>query len=190
MARNAPCAKAARQRVSTECVHRRSTFASMRNTDSESDAESDADTESVVVDESADSVVWDAVKPNARREAALKLSTTLKFILYDDDTNILYENTDTKTIIKTINMEMPKIIAIIAKSCKIMEHCIVSNIWSHLNTHSIITSKQHGFRRGMSCETQLIEATYDWTNILNKGKGQIDVILLDFSKAFDVVPHH
>ena len=42
----------------------------------------------------------------------------------------------------------------------------------------------------MSCETQLIEATYDWTNILNKGKGQIDVILLDLSKAFDVVPHH
>ena len=42
----------------------------------------------------------------------------------------------------------------------------------------------------MSCETQLIEGTYDWTNILNKGKGQIDVILLDFSKAFDVVPHH
>ena len=42
----------------------------------------------------------------------------------------------------------------------------------------------------MSCETQLIEATYDWTNILNKGKGQIDVILLDFSKTFDVVPHH
>ena len=42
----------------------------------------------------------------------------------------------------------------------------------------------------MSCETQLIEATYDWTSILNKGKGQIDVILLHFSKAFDVVPHH
>ena len=42
----------------------------------------------------------------------------------------------------------------------------------------------------MSCEIQLIEATYDWTNILNKGNGQIDVILLDFSRAFDVVPHH
>ena len=46
--------EAARQRVSTECVHRRSTFASMRNTDSESDMESDADMESVVVDECAD----------------------------------------------------------------------------------------------------------------------------------------
>ena len=41
----------------------------------------------------------------------------------------------------------------------------------------------------MSCKTQLIGATYYWTNILNKGKGQIDVILPDFSKAFDVVPH-
>ena len=73
MARNAPCAKAARQRVSIECVHRRSTFASMRNTDSESDAESDADTESVVVDESADSVVWDAAKPNARLRTRSRL---------------------------------------------------------------------------------------------------------------------
>ena len=73
--------------------------------------------------------------------------------------------------------------------CKIMKHCIVSDIWSHLDKHSINTSKQNGFRRGMLCETQLIEATCDWTNILNKGKGQIDVILLDISKAFDAVPH-
>ena len=72
MARNAPCAVAARQRMSTECVHRRSTFASMRNTDCESDAESNADMESVVVDESANSVVLDAAKPDSGRDAALK----------------------------------------------------------------------------------------------------------------------
>ena len=41
----------------------------------------------------------------------------------------------------------------------------------------------------MSCETQLVEAIHDWTTILNKGQGQVDVILLDFSKAFDTVPH-
>ena len=39
-----------------------------------------------------------------------RVSTKLKFLLYADDTNILYENTDTKTIIKTINKEMPKVI--------------------------------------------------------------------------------
>ena len=38
-----------------------------------------------------------------------RVSTKLKFLLYTDDTNILYENTDASAIIKTINMEMPKI---------------------------------------------------------------------------------
>ena len=74
--------------------------------------------------------------------------------------------------------------------CKIMEHCIVSNMWSNLNKYSIIPSKQHGFGRGMSWKTQLVEATYDLTNILSKREGLIDVILLDFSKAFNVVPYH
>ena len=60
----------------------------------------------------------------------------------------------------------------------------------YIDIHSIITSKQHGLRRGMSCEAQLLEASYDWTNILSKGEGQIDVILLDLSKAFDFVPYH
>ena len=39
-----------------------------------------------------------------------RVSTKPKFLLYANNTNILYENSDTKTIIKTINMEMPKII--------------------------------------------------------------------------------
>ena len=36
----------------------------------------------------------------------------------------------------------------------------------------------------------LIEETNDWTNILDKEDVQIDVILIDFGKAFDVVLHH
>ena len=38
-----------------------------------------------------------------------RVSTKLKFLLYADDANILYENTDANAIIKTINIEMPKI---------------------------------------------------------------------------------
>ena len=72
--------------------------------------------------------------------------------------------------------------------CKLMEH-IVSQTWDHLNKYNIVTPNQHGFRAGMSCETQLIETTFDWSTILNKGGAQVDIILLDFSKAFDVVPH-
>ena len=71
MARNAPFAEMGRRRVRTECVNRRPTFASMLNTDSESDA----DTESVAVDESADSVGWDAVHPGARLRTRNRLET-------------------------------------------------------------------------------------------------------------------
>ena len=39
-----------------------------------------------------------------------RVSTKLKFLLYADDTNIVYENSDTKTIVKTINMEIRKFI--------------------------------------------------------------------------------
>lgn len=79
-------------------------------------------------------------------------------------------------------------ISLTAIPCKLMEHILVSKIWEHYNKHHVITSNQHGFRSGMSCETQLIEALHDWTSVLNKGQGQVDVIVLDFSKAFDTVP--
>ena len=75
MARNSPCAEAARQWMLTESVHHRSTFASILNTDSESDLECDAVTEIVDVDECSNSVVWDAVQPGAGLRTRSRLET-------------------------------------------------------------------------------------------------------------------
>ena len=47
---------------------------------------------------------------------------------------------------------------------------------------------QHGFRSRLSCETQLIQFTQDLFDTLNQG-GQADLIVMDFSKAFDMVDH-
>ena len=58
----------------------------------------------------------------------------------------------------------------------------------HLENNNILTDKQHGFRHRRSCESQLITTVHDLALTLDKGK-QTDVILLDFSKAFDKVPH-
>ena len=69
-----------------------------------------------------------------------------------------------------------------------MEHIILSHTAKHLAANKIIIDEQHGFREKLSCETQLIQATQDWSEVLNRG-GQTDVLLLDFSKAFDKVPH-
>ena len=68
-------------------------------------------------------------------------------------------------IFKKGNRSLPenyRPISLTAIPCKLFEHIIVSKIWDHLNKHNIITNKQHGFRKGMSCETQLIEALHDW----------------------------
>ena len=47
---------------------------------------------------------------------------------------------------------------------------------------------QHGFHKPLSTETQLIQAVHDWANTIND-KGQTDVLCIDSSKAFDIVPH-
>ena len=73
-------------------------------------------------------------------------------------------------------------------TCKLLEHIIYSNIMDHLEEHKILNPIQHGFRQKRSCESQLITAINDFSNCLN-AKGQIDSILLDFSKAFDKVDH-
>jgi hypothetical protein len=72
--------------------------------------------------------------------------------------------------------------------CKVLEHIIHSNIMSHFDQYNILTDKQHGFRRKRSCETQLVTTIQKIAQNLTS-KGQVDVILLDFAKAFDKVPH-
>ena len=72
--------------------------------------------------------------------------------------------------------------------CKIMEHISYKNIMHHLDDNNILFANQHGFRKNYSCEPQLILAVEDLAMNLDHG-GQMDMIILDFSKAFDKVPH-
>ena len=71
---------------------------------------------------------------------------------------------------------------------KIIEHIIYSSVANHLESNKILTPSQHGFRPGHSCETQLISAVNDWSKTINDGD-RVDIAILDFSKAFDSVPH-
>ena len=58
----------------------------------------------------------------------------------------------------------------------------------HLSQYQIIHNYQHGFRQGYSAESQLITVTEDILYAMDH-KLQTDVILLDFQKAFNTVPH-
>ena len=71
---------------------------------------------------------------------------------------------------------------------KILQHIITSNIVKDLDDIKILYDLQHGFRAKRSCETQLIVLVEELHQNMKAGK-QTDVILLDFSKAFDKVNH-
>ena len=64
----------------------------------------------------------------------------------------------------------------------------MKHILNHFDLHKILTKFQHGFRSGLSCETQLLEKTNDFLSSLD-ARERVDVAILDFSKAFDTVPH-
>ena len=71
---------------------------------------------------------------------------------------------------------------------KMLEHMIFSSSMKHLNSYKTLTPSQHGFRSKRSCETQLISTIQGISKNLKSRKDQVDVILLDFAKAFDKVP--
>jgi Reverse transcriptase (RNA-dependent DNA polymerase) len=68
-----------------------------------------------------------------------------------------------------------------------MESILKDDITSHLSRNKIITSTQHGFRKGRSCTTNLLEFMEEVTKAADNGKA-VDIVYLDFAKAFDKVP--
>ena len=72
--------------------------------------------------------------------------------------------------------------------CKIMESIIRDNVVNYLTVHSLIKNTQHGFVAKRSCTTNLLEFLETVTKIADDGH-PLDIIYLDFAKAFDKVPH-
>uniref|UniRef100_A0A8B9BV62 Reverse transcriptase domain-containing protein n=1 Tax=Anser brachyrhynchus TaxID=132585 RepID=A0A8B9BV62_9AVES len=71
---------------------------------------------------------------------------------------------------------------------KLMEQIILNVITRHLQGKHAIRPSQHGFMKGRSCLTNLISFYDQVTRLVDEGKA-VDVIYLDFSKAFDNVSH-
>ena len=71
---------------------------------------------------------------------------------------------------------------------KVMEHILCKHILDHLERHGALTSFKLGFRRGWSWETHLLLIMDDLMRSYDKTR-QVDIGILDFSCAFDTVPH-
>eukprot|EP00061_Rhincodon_typus_P009059 g32237.t1 len=71
---------------------------------------------------------------------------------------------------------------------RLLEKILRDKTCTHLEAHGLIGDRQHGFVRGRSCLTNLIEFFEEVMKIIDEGKA-VDVVYMDFSKAFDKVPH-
>ncbi|CAM5085580.1 unnamed protein product [Natator depressus] len=69
-----------------------------------------------------------------------------------------------------------------------MEQVLKESILKHLHERKVIRNSQHGFTKGRSCLTNLIAFYDEITGSVDEGKA-VDVLFLDFSKAFDTVSH-
>ena len=79
-------------------------------------------------------------------------------------------------------------VSLTSQVCKVLESMIRDEMMAHLRKYNLIKESQHGFVHKRSCLTNLLEFLEHVTNYVDQGY-PIDVIYLDFQKAFDKVPH-
>jgi len=79
-------------------------------------------------------------------------------------------------------------VSLTSQVVKILEPLIRSRIMQYLEDNNIVTNYQHGFVTKKSCFTNFLETYENWTLAVDSGHG-VDVIYLDYRKAFNSVPH-
>ena len=72
--------------------------------------------------------------------------------------------------------------------CKLLERLIKHHMVDFLVRHKLLNLSQHGFLKARSCLTNMLCFLEEITKWLDKGS-PVDIIYLDFQKAFDKVPH-
>ena len=137
----------------------------------------------------------DTIRPFILKTLALDISPILTTIFQASlDTGVVPSDWKTANVTPVFKKgdrskaENYRPISLTCICCKLLEHIITSHIMKHAENNNILYPLQHGFRKGRSCETQLVDFVDDLTINMSSGL-QTDVIIMDFSKAFDKVHH-
>ena len=79
-------------------------------------------------------------------------------------------------------------ISLLSSFSKIFEKLMHIRVLQFLDSNGSLFENQYGFRPGMSCEHALLNATNSILHSLNRNQITV-LLLLDYSKAFDVIEH-
>jgi hypothetical protein len=78
-------------------------------------------------------------------------------------------------------------ISLTCSLARLLEKHVSKTLTQYWDKNSLIPRAQHGFRKNMSTTTQLIECHDLWTTSLDS-RDPVDVLYVDFRRAFDSVP--
>ena len=73
--------------------------------------------------------------------------------------------------------------------CKVMESIIKDDILAYMVSNQLLTNLQHGFVPEKSCQSKIL-LMLNFPTELIKSRADVDLVYLDFAKAFDSVPHN
>jgi len=72
---------------------------------------------------------------------------------------------------------------------KVMEQILLEAMLRSMEEREVIWENQHGFTKGASCQMNLVALYNGIAGSVGMGR-DTDVICLDFSRAFDTIPHN
>jgi hypothetical protein len=137
----------------------------------------------------------DGLTPRILKEMAVVISKPLAIIfnrsLATGTVPEDWKQANVTPIFKKGNKQLPnnyRPISLTSISSKIMERLLKVRITNHLNEQHLMNDTQHGFREKRSCLTNLLDF-FGEVNRIYDGTQALDLVYLDFQKAFDKVPH-
>ena len=77
-------------------------------------------------------------------------------------------------------------VALTSHIAKTFERIVAEELVAYLETEELLSANQHGFRKDRSCSSQLLQHHYSVLRMMEEGN-DVDIVYLDFSKAFDKV---
>ncbi|MBW6351215.1 reverse transcriptase family protein, partial [Pseudomonas aeruginosa] len=137
----------------------------------------------------------DTISPRVLKEAKDELSKPLTLLfnksLQSGTMPDQWKLANVTPIFKKGSKSLPsnyRPISLTSVVCKMLETVIRDRLVNHLEENNILKDTQHGFRKKRSCLTNLLDFFHDILNLYDESKA-VDIIYLDFQKAFDKVPH-
>ena len=141
------------------------------------------------------STVSSCIHPQILKEAAKELAYPLSIIFNKSLATATvpqsWKKGNVSPIYKSEDRHYPKNyrpITITSVLCRLLEKIVKKHLMKHLADNKSIPKEQHGFVPNRSCFTNLLDTMDNISKLQDMGI-PVDEVFLDFSKAFDKVPH-